>query len=193
MSRRRRLTPDGFPANSPPTANRSMNTIACRRAAGRIPRSCFCMVRRRARNVGNADFEEMCGKLADLGYYTEFIEYFSQTDAVGAGQPGSDQARLPDLARGDQFGPRRTRQESSGRSSSSRPDGILARTRSCRSQPARSIRAKSTAIVEYYGGLPPEPARGRQDDAADVDPARRQGRAGAGGARRTRLDELLTK
>ena len=43
------------------------------------------MVRRMRKDSGNAEYEKMCGELADLGYYVEFIEYYSQTDAVGAG------------------------------------------------------------------------------------------------------------
>ena len=36
------------------------------------------------KEAGNDEFEKMCGQLADQGYYTEFIEYYSQTEAVGA-------------------------------------------------------------------------------------------------------------
>jgi carboxymethylenebutenolidase len=36
---------------------------------------------------GNAGYEKICGDLADLGYYTEFILYYSQTGAAGPGQP----------------------------------------------------------------------------------------------------------
>jgi carboxymethylenebutenolidase len=38
------------------------------------------------KDSGNAEFEKICGALADRGYYTEFIEYYSQTEAVGASQ-----------------------------------------------------------------------------------------------------------
>jgi carboxymethylenebutenolidase len=37
------------------------------------------------RDMPTDDFEDDCSKLADHGYYTEFIEYYSQTDAVGLG------------------------------------------------------------------------------------------------------------
>jgi carboxymethylenebutenolidase len=39
------------------------------------------------KDSGNPEYEKMCTELADLGYYTEFIEYYSQTDAVGPEQP----------------------------------------------------------------------------------------------------------
>jgi carboxymethylenebutenolidase len=38
------------------------------------------------KDAGYAEFEKICGALADRGYYTEFIEYYSQTEAVGASQ-----------------------------------------------------------------------------------------------------------
>src|SRR5208282_2261102 len=37
------------------------------------------------RNMATDDFEGFCSKLADYGYYTEFIEYYSQTDAASPG------------------------------------------------------------------------------------------------------------
>jgi dienelactone hydrolase len=38
------------------------------------------------RGMGNEDMEDFCGKLADQGYYTEFIEYYSQTSDVSPGE-----------------------------------------------------------------------------------------------------------
>ncbi len=35
----------------------------------------------------NSEFGAMCAELADAGYYTEFIEYYSQTPAVGPLRP----------------------------------------------------------------------------------------------------------
>ena len=35
-----------------------------------------------ARDLALDDFEDVCSKLAEHGYYAEFIEYYSQTDAV---------------------------------------------------------------------------------------------------------------
>jgi carboxymethylenebutenolidase len=37
------------------------------------------------RDFGTDDYETMCSKFADSGYYAEFIEYYSQTDAVSPG------------------------------------------------------------------------------------------------------------
>src|SRR5260370_15091759 len=39
------------------------------------------------KDSGNPEYEKICRELADLGYYVEFIEYYSQTDAVGPGHP----------------------------------------------------------------------------------------------------------
>jgi carboxymethylenebutenolidase len=38
-----------------------------------------------ARDAGSEDFEDYCSKLADHGYYTEFIEYYSQTSPASVG------------------------------------------------------------------------------------------------------------
>jgi carboxymethylenebutenolidase len=41
------------------------------------------------RNMGTDQFEDLCAKLADHGYYTEFIEYYSQTAPASVGNvPG---------------------------------------------------------------------------------------------------------
>lgn len=37
------------------------------------------------RDMANHDFGDFCSKLADHGYYTEFIEYYSQTTPASAG------------------------------------------------------------------------------------------------------------
>jgi carboxymethylenebutenolidase len=37
------------------------------------------------RGAGREDFEDLCSKLADHGYYTEFIEYYSQTPPAAVG------------------------------------------------------------------------------------------------------------
>src|ERR1700722_7009607 len=37
------------------------------------------------RDAGKQDFEEFCTKLADQGYYAEFIEYYSQPEPASAG------------------------------------------------------------------------------------------------------------
>jgi dienelactone hydrolase len=47
------------------------------------------------KEAGNDEFEKMCGELADRGYYTEFIEYYSQTPAVGARDPSGIRKYFP--------------------------------------------------------------------------------------------------
>jgi carboxymethylenebutenolidase len=37
------------------------------------------------RNMGTDQFEDLCSKLAEHGYYTEFIEYYSQTEPASVG------------------------------------------------------------------------------------------------------------
>src|ERR1700730_3203699 len=37
------------------------------------------------RDMGTSDFEDFCSKLAEHGYYTEFIEYYSQTEPASSG------------------------------------------------------------------------------------------------------------
>ena len=39
------------------------------------------------KGLGDEAFEQICTDLAAQGYYTEFIEYYSQTEAVGVGRP----------------------------------------------------------------------------------------------------------
>jgi dienelactone hydrolase len=36
------------------------------------------------RGAGNRDFEDLCSKLADRGYYAEAVEYYSQTEEASA-------------------------------------------------------------------------------------------------------------
>src|SRR5712692_9413483 len=47
------------------------------------------------KEAGNDEFEKMCGELAGQGYYTEFIEYYSQTEAVGVGNPSGMRKYFP--------------------------------------------------------------------------------------------------
>jgi carboxymethylenebutenolidase len=49
----------------------------------------------RQKEAANPEYEKMCGQLADQGYYTEFIEYYSQTDAVGAGDASGMRQNFP--------------------------------------------------------------------------------------------------
>ena len=47
------------------------------------------------KDSGNPEYEKMCGELAGLGYYVEFIEYYSQTDPVGPEKPAEMRADFP--------------------------------------------------------------------------------------------------
>jgi carboxymethylenebutenolidase len=40
-------------------------------------------------------FQQMCSELADHGYYAMFVEYYSQTEVVGPGQPAKMVAYFP--------------------------------------------------------------------------------------------------
>jgi dienelactone hydrolase len=47
------------------------------------------------RGAGYATFEQMCTELAGRGYYTEFVEYYSQTEAVVTGHQPSIKRNFP--------------------------------------------------------------------------------------------------
>jgi carboxymethylenebutenolidase len=106
------------------------------------------------KDVGNADFEQMCGKLAGLGYYTEFIEYFSQTDAVGAGQ--RDQIRQDFPIWLDEI---HSGLDALEKNPAVDPHRVALMGFSLGSFLSLSMGAidpsQIAAIVEYYGGLPP--------------------------------------
>ena len=51
------------------------------------------------KDARNPEYEKMCGELAGLGYYVEFIEYYSQTDAVGPEQPAQLREDFPKIGR----------------------------------------------------------------------------------------------
>jgi carboxymethylenebutenolidase len=48
-----------------------------------------------ARDDAGNEFENICSKLADSGYYTEFIEYYSQTEVLITGDSAGMVANLP--------------------------------------------------------------------------------------------------
>ena len=47
------------------------------------------------RNMGIDDFEDLCTRLADHGYYAEYIDYYSQTDAISPGDLDSMMRNFP--------------------------------------------------------------------------------------------------
>ena len=108
------------------------------------------------KEAGNDEFEKMCGQLADQGYYTEFIEYFSQTPAVGANDPSGIRKNFPvwlaEIHSGiDELG--------KNRQGAVDPHRIALLGFSLGAYLSLSSGAvdpgQIAAIVEYYGGLPP--------------------------------------
>ena len=106
------------------------------------------------KDAGNDEYEEMCGELAELGYYTEFIEYYSQTDAVGPGQPALMVKDFPIWLREIHSGV-----DALDKNPSVDPHRVALMGFSLGSFLALSAGAldakQIAAIVEYYGGLPP--------------------------------------
>jgi carboxymethylenebutenolidase len=106
------------------------------------------------KDSGNAEYEKMCGELADLGYYVEFIEYYSQTDAVGPGQPEQMKENFPIWLA----------EIHSGLDALDKNPAVDSHRVAMLGFSLGSFLSLSTgaidsgqiaAIVEYYGGLPP--------------------------------------
>jgi carboxymethylenebutenolidase len=106
------------------------------------------------KGFGDPGFEKMCTDLAAQGYYTEFIEYYSQTDAVGPDRPkemmqdfpiwlAEIKSGLDDLDKNPAVDPHRVAMMGFSLGAYlSLSTGAL--------DPSQVA-----AIVEYYGGLPP--------------------------------------
>jgi carboxymethylenebutenolidase len=107
----------------------------------------------------NAEYEKMCGELADLGYYTEFIEYYSQTEAVGPGEPGKMPQNFPTWLAEIHSG-----LDALDKNPAIDPHRVALMGFSLGSFLALSAGAvdpqQIAAIVEYYGGLPPSMSAG---------------------------------
>jgi len=107
-----------------------------------------------SKDAGNAEYEKMCGELADLGYYVEFIEYYSQTDAVGARQPGEMIKNFPTWLEEIHSG-----LDALDKNPAVDPHRVALLGFSLGSFLSLSVGAidpgQIAAIVEYYGGLPP--------------------------------------
>jgi carboxymethylenebutenolidase len=117
------------------------------------------------KDAGNAEYEKMCGELADLGYYVEFIEYYSQTDAVGAGHPALMAENFPTWLE----------EIHSGLDALDKNPAVDQHRVALMGFSLGSFLSLSTgaidpnqiaAIVEYYGGLPP----GLHDGAKTMPP-----------------------
>ena len=108
------------------------------------------------KEAGGDEFEKMCGQLAEQGYYTEFIEYYSQTPAVGARSFGDTRIRkyfpvwLAEIHSGI---------EALDKNPAIDPHRVALLGFSLGSYLSLSTGANDpeqiAAIVEYYGGLPP--------------------------------------
>jgi carboxymethylenebutenolidase len=106
------------------------------------------------KDAGNEDFERMCGELAGLGYYTEFIEYYSQTGAVGPEQPVKMKEDFPIWLEEIHSG-----LDALDKNPAVDPHRVALMGFSLGSFLSLSYGAidpnQIAAIVEYYGGLPP--------------------------------------
>jgi dienelactone hydrolase len=106
------------------------------------------------KEAGNDEFEKMCGQLAEQGYYTEFIEYYSQTPAVGVGDPSGMRKYFPVWMAEIHSGI-----EALGKNPAVDPHRVAMLGFSLGAYLSLSTGAVDpgpiAAIVEYYGGLPP--------------------------------------
>jgi len=107
------------------------------------------------RNMASDDFEDVCTKLADHGYYGEFVEYFSQTDGVSPGDIDAMARSFPAWLSAVRSGIAALRKNPSVGSNSKIAlmgfslGGYLSLTYGA------TYPDEVSAIVEYYGGLPP--------------------------------------
>ncbi len=108
----------------------------------------------RRKNAGNEQYEKICRDLAGLGYYTEFVEYYSQTEAVGPGRPALMKQDFLIWLREIHSG-----LDALDKNPAVDPHRVALMGFSLGSFLALSAGAldpkQIAAIVEYYGGLPP--------------------------------------
>jgi carboxymethylenebutenolidase len=106
------------------------------------------------KEAGNDEYEKMCGQLADQGYYTEFIEYYSQTEAAGPDNPSAMKKYFPVWLAEIHSGI-----EALDKNPAVDPHRVALMGFSLGSFLSLSAGAvdpdQIAAIVEYYGGLPP--------------------------------------
>ena len=106
------------------------------------------------KDAGYDVFEKMCGQLAEQGYYTEFIEYYSQTPAIGVRQSSAMPKYFPVWLSEIHSGI-----EALGKNPAVDPHRIAMLGFSLGAYLSLSSGAvdpsQIAAIVEYYGGLPP--------------------------------------
>ena len=106
------------------------------------------------KEAANPEYEKMCGELADHGYYTEFIEYYSQTKAVGPENPLAMRKYFPVWLAEIQSGI-----DALDKNPAVDSHRVALMGFSLGSFLSLSMGAVNptqiAAIVEYYGGLPP--------------------------------------
>lgn len=106
------------------------------------------------RGSGDSAMEDICEDLAEAGYYTEFIEYYSQTEEVVPGQEGKMRESFPVW-----LGEIHAGIDSMGQNSQIDPKRIGMMGYSLGAFLSMATGAtdpgKVDAIVEYYGGLSP--------------------------------------
>ncbi len=105
------------------------------------------------KDAGNPEYEKMCGELAELGYYVEFIEYYSQTDAIDVGRAAEMRENFPTWLEEIHSG-----LDALDKNPAVDPHRVALMGFSLGSFLSLSIGAidpeQIAAIVEYYGGLP---------------------------------------
>ncbi len=107
------------------------------------------------RGLGYDTMETICGELATAGYYTEFIEYYSQTDDVPAARPAKIKEFFPVWM--NEIGAGISAMDHNPQIDSKRIGmmgfslGAFLSLATAATDPGRI-----NAIVEYYGGLPNE-------------------------------------
>jgi carboxymethylenebutenolidase len=106
------------------------------------------------RNRANGAMEKICDELAKAGYYTEFIEYYSQTEDVTPGEPGKIMQYFPiwlgEIRAGIDAMDRNPRIDPKRIGMVGYSLGAYLSLSTGATDPGRIA-----AIVDYYGGLPP--------------------------------------
>jgi carboxymethylenebutenolidase len=106
------------------------------------------------RDAGNDDFQDFCAKLAEHGYFTEFIEYYSQTEPASAGDVGGMVSDFPTWLSEVHSGIAALKKNPSVNSKPVALMGFSLGSFISLSYGA-TYPGEVAAIVEYYGGLPP--------------------------------------
>jgi len=106
------------------------------------------------RDWGQEDFEDICTRLAEHGYYTEFIEYYSQTGPAAVGDVAGMQRDFPTWLNEVHSGIAALKKNPSVNSSKLGLMGYSLGAYLSLTYGA-SYPDELAAIVEYYGGLPP--------------------------------------